>query len=151
MCSWAYYGTKMVKSLLKHNNSRIAIWLDVMDGEKWLTLHWYCFSRWHSGCIAFSSFYQDGQSSLMNVCNQLSLRLPRMQDQELLTLQWCALAEWGRERVSDSFKHKGNQSIQKQQWCITVSIFQSWAGYLNATINRKSRNVQLEIGTDWTS
>jgi len=33
----------------------------MMQGQKWLTLHWHSFSRWGRECVAFSFANKGGQ------------------------------------------------------------------------------------------
>jgi len=74
-----------------------------------------------------------------------------MQDQKPLTLHWRSFPWWGREQVSPSFDYKGVQYIQKEQQCTIVNILRFTVGYLNATINRTTLNVEPEIGPDGSS
>ena len=81
----------------------------------------------------------------------MPLRLPKMQDHQLLTLHWCSFSGWGRERPSPCLLYKGCQYIRKWQCGTIVNILQLTVGYLNATINWKTRNAEPEIGTIMTS
>jgi len=47
-----------------------------------------------------------------------------------------------------SFAYKGGQYIKQRQWHTKVNILQLTVGYLNATMNRETRNPEPEIGTD---
>ena len=47
--------------------------------------------------------------SYMNYCHNTTLRLPRMEDQELLTLHWNPFSGLGRERFTLVFASKGAQ------------------------------------------
>jgi len=71
-----------------------------------------------------------------------------MQDQKLWMLCWCSFPRWGRERVSPFFEYKGYQLIQKKQGCTIFNILRFTVGYLNTTINRSTRNVEPDIGSD---
>jgi len=82
----------------------------------------------------------------MDTCDQAPLRLPKMQDHQLLTLDGRSFSGWGRERLSTCLLYKGCQYIRKWQCSTIVNILQLTVGYLNATINRKNRNAELEIG-----
>jgi hypothetical protein len=84
----------------------------------------------------------------MNVCIQLALSLPKMQDQQSLTCCWLEFSGWGRECVLLVFDYKGGQYIRKRQWCTTGNILRLAVGYLNATMNRKPQTLQLGIGAD---
>jgi len=87
----------------------------------------------------------------MMVCMQSPSRLLMMQDQKSLTRHWLSCLGWGKERVSLVFSYKGGWFIRKGQWCAKVNILRLTVGYLNATINRKTRNTELDIGTDGSS
>jgi len=82
----------------------------------------------------------------MDTCNHAPLNLPEMQDHQLLTLHWRSFSGWGRERLSTCLLHQGCQYIRKWQCSTIVNILQLTVGYLNATINRKTRNARPEIG-----
>ena len=81
----------------------------------------------------------------MDTCNQAPLRLPKVQDHQLLTLQSRSFSGWGREHLSTCSLYKGCQYIRQWQCCTIVKILQLTVGYQNATINRKTRNAELEI------
>jgi len=87
----------------------------------------------------------------MIVCIQSPSRLLMMQDQKSLTRDWLSCSGWGKERVLLVFSDKGCRFIRKGQWCAKVNILRLTVGYLNATINRKTRNTEPEIGTDGSS
>jgi len=74
--------------------------------------------------------------------------LPMMQEQKLLTHRWLSCWGWGMERVSLVFSYKGSRLIRKWQWRTNNNNLQLAVGYLNANINRKTQNTELEIGTD---
>jgi len=74
-----------------------------------------------------------------------------MQERQLLTLHWCSVSEWGRERLSTCLLYKGCQYIRKWQCSTIVNILQFTVGYLNATIKRRIQNADLEIGPDGSS
>jgi hypothetical protein len=50
-------------------------------------------------------------SSWMEVCNQVPLRLPTMQQVKSLMLHWLSFSRWGREWVSYFFGYKGSQYL----------------------------------------
>ena len=50
-------------------------------------------------------------SRYIDVCDHWPFRLPKMQDQQSLTLRWRSLSEWGRECVAFSFAYKGSLSL----------------------------------------
>jgi len=87
----------------------------------------------------------------MNVCIQLPLRLLKIQDQKSLTHRWLSFSEWCQERVSLVFHSTSGQDIRPGQWYTIVNILQLAERYLNATIKRKTRKLELEIGTDRSS
>jgi len=87
-------------------------------------------------------------TSFMNVCIQLPLRLPKMQDQKSLTHRWLSFPGWGREHFSLVFDYKGGQYIRREQRYTNVNILRLAIGYLNATINRITRKPEPEIGTN---
>jgi len=66
-------------------------------------------------------------------------------------LRWHSFSEWGSEHVSLVFSYKGCRFIRKEQRGAKVNILWLTVGYLNATINRKARNTEPEIGTDESS
>ena len=77
----------------------------------------------------------------------MPLRVPTMRDHQLLTLHWRPFSGWGRECLSTCFLYKGCQYIRKWLCSTILDILQWTVGYLNATINRKSRNAEPVIGT----
>ena len=84
----------------------------------------------------------------IHTCDQAPLRLPKMQDHQLLTLHGCSFSGWGRECLSTCLLYKGCQYIRKWQCSTIVNILQLTVGYLNATINRNTQNAELEIVPD---
>jgi len=66
----------------------------------------------------------------------------KMKNHSHWTSQYC----W--ERVSARFHYKGCQYNKPRQQCTKVSILHLTGGYVNATINRKTRKWEPEIGTD---
>ena len=46
-------------------------------------------------------------TSYMNYCHKAILRLPKMQDQESLTLHWRSFSGWGREHIACVLALKG--------------------------------------------
>jgi len=90
-------------------------------------------------------------TSVMTICNLWSLRLPKMQDKNLLTLCWLSFPGWGRERISPFSDHKGSQYIHKEQLGPIINILWLSVGYLNATINRTTWTAELEIWPDRSS
>jgi len=49
------------------------------------------------------------KSSLIEVCNHVPLRLPKMRNLESLMLSCRSFSRWGREHVTSSFAYKGGQ------------------------------------------
>jgi len=86
--------------------------------------------------------------SFMIVCIQLPPRLPMMQEQKSLARRWLSCSGWGRECVTCVFIYKGSCFTRKGQWRTKINILRFAVGYLNATINWKTRNMEPEIGTD---
>jgi len=95
--------------------------------------------------------WNTANTSLMIICIQLPPRLPTMQEQKSLTCRWLSCSGWGRERVSLDIIYKGSRFTQKGQWCTKDNVLRFAVGYLNATINGKTRNTEQEIGTDGSS
>jgi len=87
----------------------------------------------------------------MIICIQSPSRLLMMQDQKSLTRRWLSCSGWSKDRVSLVFSYKGCRFIQKGQWCAKVNILRLTVGYLNATINRKTRNTEPVMGTNGSS
>jgi hypothetical protein len=87
----------------------------------------------------------------MRVCIQSPSRLLIMHDQKSLTRHWQSGSRRGKERVSGVFSYKGGRFIRKGQWCAKVNILRLIVGYWDATINKRTRNTEPEIGTDGSS
>jgi len=118
-------------------------------------------NRWHS----FDAHFQHGagsssllllpikeaNTSIITICNQCPLWLPRMQDIKLLTLHWRSLSGWGRERLSRYFDHNGGRSTQKEHCHTIFNILRLTVGYLNATINITTGIAKAEIGPNGSS
>jgi hypothetical protein len=84
----------------------------------------------------------------MIVCIQSPSRLLMMQDQKSLTHRSLSCSGWGKERVSLVFSYEGGRFIRKGQRCAKVNILRLTVGYLNASLNRNTRNTEPEIGTN---
>jgi len=95
--------------------------------------------------------WNTANTSFMIVCILSPSRLLMMQDQKSLTRRWLSCSGWGKEHVSLVFSYKGGWFIRNGQWFAKVNILWLTVGYLNATINRKTRNPEPEIGTDRAS
>jgi len=52
-----------------------------------------------------------GNSSLIEVCNQAPLRLPKLRDLKSLTLIWPSFSRWGRECDASAFAYEGGQYL----------------------------------------
>jgi len=87
----------------------------------------------------------------MTVCIQSPSRLLMIQNQKSLTRRWLSCSGWGKEPVTLVFSYKGCRFIRKGQWCAKVNILRLIVGDLNATLNRKTRNTEPQIGTDGSS
>jgi len=116
-----------------------------------LILIWHSFSQWGMERVASPSAYKGVNPSDMTSCNQCPLWLPRMQDLQSLTRSWRSIPGWGRKRLATYFDQKGYQFIQKEHRHMIFNILQLTAGYLNATMNRTTRNAKPEIGPDGSS
>jgi len=89
--------------------------------------------------------------SIMDSNEQITLYLFDLHDLKSLTLCWRSVLDLGRKGVSAPFDYKGSQYISNSQWYTKVNLLQLTVGYLNATINRKTRNAEPDIGTDGSS
>jgi len=87
----------------------------------------------------------------MNVCIQLPLRSPKMQDQKSLTLCWLSFSGWGKECFSLVFDYKGGQDITQWQRYTNVNILRLAIGYLNMTMKRSTWILEPEIETNGSS
>jgi len=84
----------------------------------------------------------------MDMCDQAPLRLPKMQDHQLLTLDWRSFSGWCTERLCTCLLYKGCQYIRKWQCSTRVNNFQLTVGYLNVTVNGKTQDAEPEIGPE---
>jgi len=82
----------------------------------------------------------------MAMCNLWSPRLPKIHDQQSLTLHWRSFSGCGRAHVSAHFDHYGSQSIENKPWCTNINVLWLSVAYLNVTINVKpeTHNRRLE-------
>jgi len=87
----------------------------------------------------------------MIVCIQSPPRLLLKFDQKWLTRQWLSCSGWDMERLSLVLSYKGGRFIRTGQSRAKVNIWRIPVGYLNPTINRKTRNTESEIGTAGSS
>jgi len=94
---------------------------------------------------------KEANTSIMTICNQCPLRLPRVQDLKSLTLHWRSFSGWGREPVSKYFDQTGGRYIQKVQYYTILNLLRLTAGYLHATIYRTTQNAKPEIGPNRSS
>jgi len=95
--------------------------------------------------------WKTANTSFMIVCIQSPPGLLMKQDQKSSTRRWLSCSGWGMERVSFVFSHKGGPFIQNGQSPAKVNILRFELGYLNVTINRKTRNTEPKIETDRSS
>ena len=87
----------------------------------------------------------------MAVCKLSPVRLPRIHDQQLLTLCWRSFSRWLSEHVFVCFDHYGDQYNKKRLQRTKVKILWLTVEYPNATIDRKTWKAELDIGTDRSS
>jgi len=87
-------------------------------------------------------------TSFITICNLSPPRLPKIHDQELLTLHWLSFWGCGRVRVSIRIDHSDGQYIENQPWHTNVNILRLPVAYLDENINvkHKTQNRRLE----WT-
>jgi len=90
----------------------------------------------------------EANPSVMTICNQCLLWLPRMQDLPSWMRRWRSSPGFSRERLSTFFDHIGGQNIHIEHWRTIVNIVRLRVGYPNATINRTTRNLKPETGPD---
>jgi len=114
-------------------------------------LRWRSFSESAASVSLSRLHWNMANTPFMIICIQSPPRLPMIPEQKSMPRHWILCSGWGRERVSLVFSYKGSQFIRKGQWRTKVNILRSAVGYLNATMNRKTRNTELEIGTNGSS
>jgi len=85
-------------------------------------------------------------TSFMIVAIQSPPPLPMIQEQQSLIRHRLSCSGWGMERVSVVLSFTGRRFTQNGQWSTKVNIVRFAVGYLNASINRKTRNTEPEIG-----
>jgi len=105
----------------------------------------YTLCRWSSSKLI--SLWLNDYWNFQYTCAVLRIS-PMMQDQKSCTLWRSSFSGWRRERVSLLFDYTGGQYIKQRQRCTNVDIWQLTVGYLNVTINGKTRKPDQEIGTD---
>jgi len=120
------------------------------------TLHCWCSVDTHfqDGAGSMSLLVlpiKHANTSVMTIRNLWPLRLPKMQDQKLLTLCWRSFSGWCREHLSPFFAYKGSHYIQKDHRGTIINLLRLIEGYLNATINTTTRNAEPEIVLDGSS
>jgi len=83
----------------------------------------------------------------ITICHLSPPRLPKIHDQESVTLRWCWFSGCGRVHVSIPVDHWGGQYIENKMWCTNVNIPPSTVAYLDATIYVKpeTHNRRLEL------
>jgi hypothetical protein len=117
-------------------------------------------------CCSFDAHFQDGvggstslshfiikaaNTVFMTLYNLSPPRSPKGHDQQSLTHHWGSFGGCGRAYFAVFVDDDGGQYILNGQWCTNVNILGSTVASLNVTINSETWNVQLEIGTDWSS
>jgi len=108
-------------------------------------------NRWRSvdahfqdgvGIIGLSIFPIDVvKTSFLTVWNLSPTRLPRICDQQLLTLRWPLFSGCCRARCSVRFHLEGRLYITDTQGHSNINILQLTVGYLNVTINVKPKTI----------
>jgi len=125
------------------------------SGERWVARWWIQYVVSVLEAIAGINFacplIEAANHSFIDRCDQAPLRLPKMQDYQLLTLDWRSFSGWGSEHLTTCLLYKCYQYIRKLQCSTIVNIVQWPVGYLNATINRKTRNAERHIEHDGSS
>jgi len=86
-----------------------------------------------------------------NVSNQLSLRLPKILDDNWLTLHWHLFSALGRQCLSTFLECKEGQNINKGQWHMKFKMLGLTVGYRSVTINRTNWYPDVVIGTNGSS
>jgi len=62
--------------------------------------------------VLLSVFHIKEANTVIMDCNdQIAFELPDLQEQNLMTLCWCTLSEWGRESVPLSFADEASQYL----------------------------------------
>jgi len=101
------------------------------------------------GCILLSLYSKTAANTLfMTVCNLSPPRLPKIHNQQSLTLHSPSFSGCGLARVPVHFDHEGGQHITNKQWHTIVSIFWLTVAYSTAKINSETLNPEPEIGTN---
>jgi len=120
------------------------------------------YQRWRTNNCwrSVDAHFQDGVGSVslsfcvinaantmfMAVCNLSPQRLPKIHDQQWLTLRWRSFSGCGRACVSVHCDHYGGQCIENHLWYTNINILRLSVAYLIATINVKpeTQNWRLE-------
>jgi len=87
----------------------------------------------------------------MAICDLSPLRLPRIHNQQLLTLCWCSLSGWGRKSITVCYDQYGRQCIKIRPRHTKLNIWRFTVAYVKVTINRKTRKLEPENCTDRAS
>jgi len=108
------------------------------------TNHCRCSVDSHSqdgvGCVLLCLFaVKVAYTMFMTVCNLSPPWLPKIHDQQSLTLHSCTFSACGRVRVSVHIDHKGGQYIENKPWCTNVNNLRLSVAYMNATMNVKPK------------
>jgi len=62
--------------------------------------------------MSYTALPEEATISLyMNYHHKVTLGLPKIRDQKLLTFHGCSFSAWGRERVSSVFAPNGDQFV----------------------------------------
>jgi len=120
-------------------------WCETLNHWRWFDAHFHHVG----GSVSLLLLpIKEANTSAMTSCNQCLLWFPRMQDLKSLMLRWYSFPGWGRESLSTYFDDKGSHFFQKHHRHTIIDIFPLTVRYLNATINRTTRNAKPEIGPD---
>jgi len=86
-------------------------------------------------------------TSLMNVCNRLPLRFPKMEDLTLLTLHWLPIPGWGREHDPLSLIIKTQNTSKKHNdvpnWIFCDEQYDIWMPPDIADAEHQNRRLEL--------
>jgi hypothetical protein len=127
---------------------QLAIRLPKMLDQKLLTLSWRSFSEWGGKCVTFSFAYK-GTLDLMYKClHPIATPITQAARLKIIDSPLNLLFRMGQRAVLTCFDYKGTQYIKKGQRYTNVNILWLAIRYLNETINRNTRILEPEIGTD---
>jgi hypothetical protein len=85
-------------------------------------------------------------SFFMDACDRAQLILPKMQEQDSLTLCWRSFSGCGWVREYAWFAHQGGKYVENETWRTNVNIVRLPVAYLNASKNvwPETQNQRLE-------